>query len=105
MLARWIFWSAVTAGSLAMLAMVAITGVWMSVPTRIVYQESSRVRTEVSPVEVREHAQSYFLTTDQKHTLDLVRSGTPIVWFGGFGIAFFSTVIGAAAWLKMKNPP
>jgi hypothetical protein len=105
MLSRCIFWGAVAAGGLAFLAMLTVTVAWMTVPERIVYRESSPVKSEVSSVEVREHGQSYYLTVEQKQALDRVRSSTPIVWFVGFAVAFLSIVAGAAALLKMKDPP
>jgi hypothetical protein len=83
--------------------MVIVTLMWMVVPQRIVYQESSPQPAGAYVIEVREHGQSYFLTPDQKRTLDWVRSTTPIVWFGGFGTAFLATIVGAAAWLKMNE--
>jgi hypothetical protein len=105
MISRWIFGAAVVVGGLAMLAMVAVTLMWMTAPTRIFYRESSPVRTDAYSVEVKEHGSSYFLTSQQKRELDGVRSATPIVWFGGFGIAFVAIIVGAAALLKMKDQP
>jgi hypothetical protein len=83
--------------------MLTVTLMWMTVPVRIIYRESSQVRTEPYTAEVREHGHSYYLTSDQKQTLDRVRTSTPIVWFGGFGTAFIATIVGAAALLKMKE--
>jgi len=77
---------------------------WMTVPERIVYRESSRARSEINPIEVREHGQSYFLTIAQKQELDAVRNRTPLVMLGGFVTAFLAIVIGAAARLRMKTP-
>ncbi len=50
--------------------MLAVTIIWMYVPTRIVYQESSPNWTESHSIEVKEHGHSYFITPEQKLTLD-----------------------------------
>ena len=51
-----------TLAVLCFIAMLAVTIIWMHVPTRIIYQESSRQWTEEYPIEVKEHGHSYFLT-------------------------------------------
>lgn len=83
-----------TIALLCFLAMLAVTIIWMYVPIRIIYQESSLVRTELSPIEVKEHGHSYFLTPGQKRALDLIRFYTPIIWFGCFGYLFIFFMFG-----------
>jgi len=80
--------------ALCLAAMLAVTLVWMYVPTRIVYQESSPVKTGAYSIEVKEHGHSYFVTPGQKQTLDLIRSYTPIIWFSCFGYLFLFTACG-----------
>ncbi len=83
--------------------MLAVTGSWMYVPTRIIYQESSQVRTETYPIEVKEHGHSYFLTLKQKYVVDLVRSSTPIIWFSCFGYLFLFTACGGFQRLRLAQ--
>lgn len=104
-ISRGIFAGAVVVGSLGMLAMMISTAVWMTVPTRIVYRESSLVETEKRSVEVRQHGTSYFVTPAQKQTLDRIYEWTPIVWFGGLGVAVLSILAGAAAKLRLMSVP
>jgi len=92
---------AVAVGGLAFLAMLVATVVWMTVPERIVYRESSPVQTPASSVEVKQHGTSFFVTPSQKQTLDRISSGTPWVWFGGFAVAVAAILVGAAARLRL----
>jgi len=87
--------------AICLLAMLAVTIIWMSVPTRIIYQESSLVRTQEYPFEVMEHGHSYFLTPKQKHTVNLIRFYTPIIWFSGFGYLLLFTAFGGFARLRL----
>ncbi len=87
--------------ALCFIAMLALTAIWMYVPTRIVYRESSLVRTELNPIEVREHGHSYFLTPAQKNLLDLIRSYTAVVWFSCFGYLVLFTMFGGFARLRL----
>jgi hypothetical protein len=89
-------------GAAAMAMMIATVFIWMTVPDRIVYRDSSPARTEVYSIEVKEHGQSYFLTPAQKQELDGVRNRTPLVMFGGFATAFLTIVIGSAARLRIR---
>ena len=90
-----------TIAVLCFIAMLAVTVIWMYVPTRIVYQESSPVKTEVYSIEVREHGHSYFLTPKQKQVVDLIRSYTPIIWFSSFGYLYLFTAFGGFARLRL----
>jgi hypothetical protein len=81
--------------------MLAATAIWMTVPERIVYRESSPVRTPESNVEVKQHGTSFFVTPSQKQTLDRISSGTPWVWFGGFAVTVAAILLGAAARLRL----
>ena len=87
--------------ALCFIAMLAVTAIWMYVPTRIVYRESSPVRTEVYAIEVREHGQAYFVTQKQKYILDLIRSYTSIIWFSCFGYLFLFVMFGGFARLRL----
>ena len=90
-----------TLAALCLVAMLAVTAVWMYVPTRIVYQESSPVKTESYSIEVREHGQAYFVTQKQKYLLDLIRAYTAIIWFSCFGYLFLFTAFGGFARLRL----
>lgn len=90
-----------TIAVLCFIAMPAVTVAWMYLPTRIVYRESSLVRTERNSIEVKEHGQAYFLTPGQKQVIDLIRSYTPIVWFSCFGYLFLFTAFGGFEWLRL----
>ncbi len=90
-----------TLAALCFLAMLALTAIWMYVPIRIVYQESSPVKTESYTIEVKEHGHSYFLTPKQKYILDLIRSYTSIIWFSCFGYLFLFTAFGGFARLRL----
>jgi hypothetical protein len=92
---------AVVVGALAFLAMLAATAIWMTVPERIVYRESSPVQTPASSVEVKQHGTSFFVTPSQKETLDRISTGMPWVWFGGFAVAVAAILVGAAARLRL----
>lgn len=92
---------AVVVGALAFLAMLAATVIWMTVPERIVYRESSPVQTAAFSVEVKQHGTSFFVTPPQKQTLDRISNGTPWVWFGGFAVAVAAILVGAAARLRL----
>ena len=103
-MARHVLTACIILGGLAMAAMTAMVFMWMTVPVRIVYRESSPILTDVYRVEVREHGHSHFITPAQKQKLDQVRNGTPVVVFGGFTTAFLTIVVGAAARLRIKGP-
>ena len=94
-----------TIAVLCFIAMLAVTFAWMYLPTHIVYQESSLVRTELNSIEVREHGRSYFLTPKQKQVVDLVRFYTPIIWFSCFGYLFLFTAFGGFARLRLLGRP
>ena len=98
---RRVLLGAVVAGALAFLAMLAATVIWMTVPERIVYRESSPVQTSASSVEVKQHGTSFFVTPSQKQTLDSISNNTPRVWFGGFAVAVAAILVGAAARLRL----
>ena len=100
-MSRGILLGAVAVGGLAFLAMLAITLIWMTVPERIVYRESSRVQTAAFSVEVKQHGTSFFVTPSQKETLNRISNGTPWVWFGGFAVAVAAVLVGAAARLRL----
>jgi hypothetical protein len=85
--------------------MVATTLVWMSVPVRIVYRESSQIRTELYSVEEKQHGQSFFLTPAQKKLLERIRWATPVTWFSCAGVIFVAILAGAAARLRMPSKP
>ncbi len=90
-----------TLAALCFIAMLVVTFTWMFVPTRIVYQESSPLKTERYTVEVRQHGHSYYLTPGQKRLIDLIRFYTPIVWFGCFAYLFLFTAFGGFARLQL----
>jgi len=90
-----------TLALLCFLAMLAVTAIWMYVPIRIVYHESSLVRTELSPIEVKEHGHSYFLTPEQKWAIDLIRYYTPIIWFSCFAYLFLFFMFGGFERLRL----
>ena len=81
--------------------MLAVTAIWMYVPIRIIYQESSLVRTEFYAVEVREHGQSYFVTQKQKYLLDLIRAYAALIWFSCCGYLLLFTMFGGFARLRL----
>ena len=103
-MSRGILLGVVAVGGLAFLAMLAATVIWMTVPERIIYRESSPVQTPAFSVEVKQHGTLFFVTPSQKKTLDRVRNGTPWVWFGGFAVAVASILVGAAARLRQPAP-
>ena len=90
-----------TIAVLCFISMLVVTLAWMYVPTRMVYQESSLVRTERHSIEVKEHGHSYFLTPEQKQLIDLIRSYTPIIWFSCFGYLFLFTALGGFERLRL----
>jgi len=102
-MSRRILLAAVVAGTLAFLAMLAVTVIWMTVPERIVYQESSPVQTPVFSLEVKQHGKSYFVTPGQKKTLDRITKGTPIVWFSSLAVAVLAILVGAGARLRLPD--
>ena len=102
-MSRRILLAAVVVGALAFLAMLAVTLIWMTVPVRIVYQQSSPVETPVFSAEVKQHGTSYFVTTAQKKMLDLITEGTPIVWFGSLAVVVLAILVGAGARLRMPD--
>ena len=81
--------------------MLAVTTIWMTVPERIVYQQSSPLQTLAFSIEVKQHGTSFFVTPSQKETLDRISNGTPWVWFGGFAGAVAAILVGAAARLRL----
>ncbi len=85
------------------MAMLAVTVIWMTVPQRIIYRESSPVQTAAFCVEVKQHGMSYFVTPSQKETLDRISNGTPWVWFGGFAVAAAAILLGAATRLRLPT--
>ena len=85
---RGVLSGAVVVGALAFLAMLTVALIWMTVPERIVYRESSPVQTSAFSVEVKQHGASFF-------------NCTPWVWFGGFAVAVAAIVVGAAARLRL----
>jgi hypothetical protein len=102
-MSRRILLAAVVVGALAFLAMLAVTVIWMTVPERIIYRESSPVQTPVFGVEVKQHGKSYFITPGQKQTLDHITNGTPIVWFSSLAVAVLAILVGAGARLRMAD--
>jgi len=86
---------------LCLAALLAVTFVWMYLPTRIIYQESSPVKTEGYSVEVREHGHPYFITPGQKYIIDLIRFYTPVIWFSCFGYLFLFTAFGGFERLRL----
>ena len=95
---------AVAVGGLAFLAMLAATVIWMTVPERIVYRESSPVPTPEFSIEVKQQGTPFFVTPSPKQTLDRISNGTPWVWFGGFAVAVAAILVGAAARLRLPAP-
>jgi hypothetical protein len=83
------------------IAMLAVTLIWMHVPARIVYQESSPGQTERYSIEVRQHGRSYYITPGQKQSLDLIHFYTPVVWVSCFGYLFFFTALGGFERLRL----
>jgi hypothetical protein len=100
---RGVLLGAVVVGALAFLAMLTATVIWMTVPERIVYRESSPVQTPAFSVEVKQHGTSFFVTPKQKKTLDRIAGSTPAVCFGGFGVAVAAIMVGAAARLRLPQ--
>ncbi|MCL4501568.1 MAG: hypothetical protein M1438_06890 [Deltaproteobacteria bacterium] len=90
-----------TLAAFCLLAMLTVTAIWMYVPIRIVYQESSPIKTATYSVEVIEHSHAYFLTAGQKRVIDLIRSYTPIVWFSCFGYLVLFTAFGGFQRLRL----
>ena len=86
---------------LCFVAMLAVTLIWMFVPIKIVYQESSPVQTKTYAIEVRQHGQAYFVTPAQKQALDLISFYTPVIWFSCFGYLFFFTAFGGFERLRL----
>jgi hypothetical protein len=102
---RGIMWAAAAAGTIAFLAMLTAILVWMTLPERIIYMESSPMRTPAFSVEVKQHGTAFFVTPAQKKTLDRITHGTPVVWFGSLGVAAAAILVGAAAWLRLPFVP
>ena len=102
-MSRRILLAAAILGGLAFLAMCAVTAIWMTIPERIVYQESSPVKTTGFSVEVKQHGTSYFVTPEQKKTLDRITKGTPMVWFGSLAVAVVAILVGAGARLRLPS--
>lgn len=90
-----------TLAVLCFITMLAVTVIWMYVPLRIVYQDSSLERTEAYPIEVRQHGHAYFVTPKQKYLLDLIHSYTSVIWFACFGYLFLFTAFGGFARLRL----
>jgi hypothetical protein len=102
-MSRLILLAAVAVGALAFLAMLAVTVIWMTVPERIVYQESSAVQTPAFGVEVKQHGKSYFVTVGLKKTLDRITNRTPIVWFSSLAVVVLAILVGAVARLRLPD--
>jgi hypothetical protein len=90
-----------TIAFLCFIAMLAVTATWMYVPIRIVYQESSPVKTEAYTIEVRQHGQAYYVTPKQKYILDLIHSYAAMIWFSCFGYLFLFTAFGGFERLRL----
>lgn len=88
---------------LALLAMLASTAAWMTLPTAIIYQQSSPERTSQYPVEVIEQGHSYFLTLKQKADPDYTRRQVPIVWFASLGYLFIYWALGGFERVRRLN--
>ena len=86
---------------LCLVAMLAVTAVWMYVPTRIIYRESSPAKTELYSIEVMEHGQGFYVTQKQKYLLDLIRAYTAVTWFSCFCYLFLFTAFGGFARLRL----
>jgi len=102
---RGILWAAVAGGAIAFLVMLTATAVWMTVPEKIIYRESSATPTPDFSVEVKQHGTSFFVTPAQKKTLDRITDETPVVWFGALGVAVAAILVGAAARLRRPFRP
>ena len=87
--------------ALCLAAMLAVTLVWMYLPARIIYQESSPVKTKVYSIEVREHGQAFYLTSGQKQMVDLIHFYTPVIWFACCGYLFLFTALGGFERLRL----
>ncbi len=103
---RAVFVAAVILGGVAFIGMLSATVTWMTVPTEIVYRESSPVATETYRIGVAQHGKTYYVTDEQKRTLDRINWRTPRLWFGSLGLAVIAMLVGAAARLRMpfKTP-
>jgi len=102
-MSRRILLASIVAGGLAFLAMLAVTVIWMTVPERIVYRESSPAPTPAFSVEVKQHGKSYFVTPGQKKTLDRITYGTPRVWFSSLAVAMLAFLVGTGARLRLAD--
>src|SRR6266853_2608911 len=100
-MSRRILLAAAVVGAVAFLVMLAVTMIWMTVPERIVYQESSPVQTTAFSVEVKQHGTSHFVTPEQKKTLDRITNGTAMVWFSSLAVAVVAILVGAGARLRL----
>jgi hypothetical protein len=83
-----------TIAALCFITMLAVTVIWMYVPIRIVYQESSPVKTESYAIAVMQHGTAYFVTPGQKQVLDLIHFSTPVIWFSCFAYLFLFPAFG-----------
>jgi hypothetical protein len=90
-----------TIAAFCFIAMLAVTVIWMYVPIRIVYQESSPVKIESYVIAVMQHGKVYFVTEGQKRALDLIHWYTPVIWFSCFGYIFLFTVFGGFERLRL----
>jgi hypothetical protein len=90
-----------TIAALCFIAMLAVTVIWMYLPIRIVYQESSPVKTESYAIAVMQHGKAYFVNPRQKHALDLIHFYTPVIWFSCFGYLFLFTAFGGFERLRL----
>ena len=90
-----------TIAVLCFIALLAVTGIWMNVPARIIYQEASATRTEQYAIEVREHGTGYFVTPEQKQTLDRIHYYTPRIWIACFGYLYLFTAFGGFERLRL----
>lgn len=105
MTAQRILTGAMATFLLAFLTMAAVTFIWMTIPYKIVYRESSPQATPVYSVEETQHGRSFFITPRQKRQLDAIRKGTPLVWFTSLGIALIAYLVAAAARLRLPAAP
>jgi hypothetical protein len=90
-----------TIAAFCFIGMLAVTVIWMFVPIRIIYQESSPVKTESYAIAVMQHGKAYFVTPGQKQVLDLIHCYTPVIWFSCFGYLFLFTVFGGFERLRL----
>ena len=98
---RAFFAAAVIAGGVALVGMLSATVTWMTIPDEIVYRQSSPVPTGTYRIGVTQHGATYYVTDEQKRTLDRIHWRTPRLWFGSLGLAVIAILAGAAARLRI----